>query len=102
MISRKNARVRVGTLRNSTQRMYQELRPFIVDLRIDEILQTGAARKPYLPGGESVYLFLDFTMIIVNYKDIRTYAAERRSAATRCSIANAGQNAPPTMGGKTE
>ena len=57
----------------------------IVDLRINEISQTGAVRKPHLPfsrlvgtvsncadavrletaptGGESVYLFFDFTII---------------------------------------
>ena len=31
---------------------------FIVDLRINETLQTGAVGKPHLPGDESVYLFL--------------------------------------------
>ena len=35
----------------------------IVDLKINETLQTGAVRKPHLPGGESVYLFLEFTII---------------------------------------
>ena len=35
----------------------------IVDFKINETLQTGAVRKPHLPGGESVYLFLEFTII---------------------------------------
>ena len=57
----------------------------MVDLRINETLQTGAVRKPHVPfyrlvgtvsnsadavrletaptGGESVYLFLEFTII---------------------------------------
>ena len=35
----------------------------MADLRINETLQTGAVRKPHLPGGESVYLFLVFTII---------------------------------------
>ena len=35
----------------------------IVDLRINETLQPGAVRKPHLPGGESVYLFLEFTIV---------------------------------------
>ena len=30
----------------------------MVDSRINEILQTGALRKPHLPGGESIYLFV--------------------------------------------
>ena len=34
----------------------------IVNLRINETLQTGAVRKPHLPGEESVYLFLAFTI----------------------------------------
>ena len=34
----------------------------MVDLRINETLQTGAVRKPHLPEGESVYLFLEFTI----------------------------------------
>ncbi len=29
----------------------------MVDLKINETLQSGAVRKPHLPGGESVYLF---------------------------------------------
>ena len=36
-----------------------------MDLRINETRQTGAVRKPYLPGCESVYLFLAFTIIRV-------------------------------------
>ena len=36
----------------------------IVDLRMNETLQTGAVRKPHLPGGESVYLFLELTITI--------------------------------------
>ena len=38
---------------------------FIVDLRINETLQTGAVRKPHLPntGNESVYLFFEFTIV---------------------------------------
>ena len=43
----------------------------IVDLRINETLQTGAVRKPHLPGGESVYLFLEFTINNPNYAPIR-------------------------------
>ena len=35
----------------------------MADLRSNETLQTGAVRKPHLPGGESVYLFLVFTII---------------------------------------
>ena len=35
----------------------------LVDLRINETLQTGAVRKPHLPGGASVYLFLEFTIV---------------------------------------
>ena len=35
----------------------------MVDLRINEILKTGAVGKPHLPSGESVYLFLVFTII---------------------------------------
>ena len=31
-----------------------------MDLRINETLQTGAVRKPHLPGDESVYLFFIF------------------------------------------
>ena len=34
----------------------------IVDLRINKTLKTGAVRKSHLPGGESVYLFLAFTI----------------------------------------
>ena len=40
----------------------QIVRIIIVDLRINERLQTGAVRKPHLPGDESVYLFLSFTI----------------------------------------
>ena len=36
---------------------------FMVDLRINETFQTGAVRKPRLPGGENVYLFLVFTIV---------------------------------------
>ena len=61
---------------------------FMVDIRINETFQTGAVRRPHLPfcrlvgtvsnsadavrletaptGGESVYLFLDFTIIAPN------------------------------------
>ena len=35
----------------------------MVDLRINETLQTGAVRKPHLPGGESVSLFLESTIV---------------------------------------
>ena len=35
---------------------------FIVDLRINETLQTGSVREPHLPGDESVYLFFEFTI----------------------------------------
>ena len=38
-------------------------RLIIVDLRINETLQPGAVRKPHLPGGASVFLFLEFTII---------------------------------------
>ena len=41
--------------------------PIIVHLRINETLQTGAVRKPHLPGDESVYLFFEFTIIIHSY-----------------------------------
>ena len=41
----------------------KQLGLFMVDLRISETLQTGAVRKPHLPGGESVYLFLEFTIV---------------------------------------
>ena len=34
----------------------------MANYRINETLQTGAIRKPNLPGGESVYLFLEFTI----------------------------------------
>ena len=33
-----------------------------MDLGINETLQIGEVRKPRLPGGESVYLFLEFTI----------------------------------------
>ena len=33
-----------------------------MDLRINETRQTGAVRKPHLPGYERVYLFLEFTI----------------------------------------
>ena len=36
----------------------------IVDLRINETLKTGAVGKAHLPGDESVYLFLVFTIIL--------------------------------------
>ena len=35
----------------------------LVDLRINETLQTGAVRKPHLPGDESIYLFFEFTNV---------------------------------------
>ena len=35
----------------------------MVDRRINETHQTGAVFQPHLPGGESVYLFLEFTII---------------------------------------
>ena len=57
----------------------------MVDLRINETLQIGrhcfqlrrfnpprhlcgAVRKPHLPGGESVYLFLEVTIICLREK----------------------------------
>ena len=40
----------------------RSLKQTIVGLRINETLQTGAVRKPHLPGGESAYLFLEFTI----------------------------------------
>ena len=41
---------------------FQWWRQLIVGLRINETLQTGAVRKPHLPGDESVYLFFEFTI----------------------------------------
>ena len=39
----------------------------IVDLRINETLQTGAVKnRTYQVRGESVYLFLEFTIVIIN------------------------------------
>ena len=38
----------------------------IVELRINETLQTGAVGKPHLPDGENVYLFLEFTIVPEN------------------------------------
>ncbi len=38
-------------------------RKFIVDPVITYTLSIGAVRKPHLPGVESVYLFLEFTII---------------------------------------
>ena len=35
----------------------------MVDIRINQTLQTGAVRKPHLPGGESVSLFLESTIV---------------------------------------
>ena len=42
--------------------MWESVNPIMVDFRINETLQTGAVRQPHLPGGESVYLFLEFTI----------------------------------------
>ena len=39
----------------------------MVDFRINKTLQTGAIRKPHLPGDESVYLFLEFTINVPRY-----------------------------------
>ena len=39
--------------------------PFIVDLRINEALQTGAVGNRTYRAGESVYLFLEFTITAI-------------------------------------
>ena len=49
---------------------------FIVDPVITYTPSIGAVRKPHLPGGESVYLFLEFT-IIVSYQ----FASQREFSA---------------------
>ena len=47
---------------------------FIVDSVITYTLSIGAVRKPHLPGVESVYLFLEFTinteLVILDLEDI--------------------------------
>ena len=53
---------RLGNLWLRVNCHYPIPKSYIVDLRINETLQTGAVRKPHLPGGESVYLFLEFTI----------------------------------------
>ena len=48
----------------------------MVDLRINGTLQTGAVRKPHLPGSKSVYLFLEFTIVIIDELKARRYAQQ--------------------------
>ncbi|RKU08330.1 hypothetical protein C6502_15920 [Candidatus Poribacteria bacterium] len=43
----------------------------MVDLRINETLQIGVVRKPHLSRDESIYLFLEFTVVYVFCRNCR-------------------------------
>ena len=48
---------------------------FVVDSVITYTLSIGAVRKPHLPGGESVYLFLEFSIKKTNFLDYFAFYA---------------------------